>query len=70
MEDGFRLAAFSMPCGGHTATLNDLDYRMKQGFSPYGLSTMNAGIGKLPARVLAKLEGVLGCPLRVIFQHN
>jgi len=66
-DDGFRLEALAIPCCNHRATLNELRYEMAQGFSRYVLSAMNIG-QELPSSVLAKLEGALGCQLRIIRQ--
>jgi hypothetical protein len=66
-EHGFRLNPQSLPCCGHEATLNDLHYEWAQGFSRFALTAMNAG-AKVPKKLLAELESVLGCKLRVIYQ--
>ena len=65
---GFRLAPLITPCCKRATTLNDLDYDMPQGFSRYELRAMNID-KELPSTVLKKLEGVLGCKLRVIHQR-
>ena len=67
-DSGFRLAPLSPPCCKRSTTLNDLDYDMPQGFSRYELRAMNIN-KRLPSTVLEKLEGVLGCKLRVIHQR-
>ena len=67
-DGGFRLAPHITPCCKRAATLDDLDYDMPQGFSRYELQAMNIN-KRLPSTVLKKLEGVLGCKLRVIHQR-
>ena len=67
-DGGFRLAPLITPCCKRSSTLNDLAYDMPQGFSRYELRATNID-KRLPATVLKKLEGVLGCKLRVIHQR-
>jgi hypothetical protein len=65
---GFRLSSFVAPCCGAEVKLNDLVYDWPQGFSRYYLSASNVG-RPLSSATITKLEGELGCKLRVIRQH-
>ncbi len=67
-RDGFRLAHFTMPCCSGTTNLNDLTYSWPMGFSRFAVRARNAG-GEVPQDLLKKLEGILACNLRVIYQH-
>jgi hypothetical protein len=64
---GFQLAPITLPCCGNVMTLNELRYEWPQGFSRFAMTAMNAG-GEVPRDLLERLESVLGCRLRVIYQ--
>ena len=66
---GFKLAAYSTPCCGYRATLNDLIYERPQGFSLFGLEIMNSDLGELDKQYKNEFEQILDTPLRVIYQH-
>lgn len=66
---GFCLRHKAMPCCGGSATLHELRYDWEQGFSRYCLEAMNPHIGTLSAEQVAEFETLLGCRLRVIYQH-
>jgi len=66
---GFALKPMSLPCGHQVASLNDLKYEFEQGFSRFILDTMNPKIGRLETEQIARLEGILGCPIKVIYKH-
>jgi len=66
-EGGFRLESVPMPCCGRSSTLNELKYEWPQAFSRFAVVTADPG-GKVADDLLAKLESVLGCRLRVIYQ--
>lgn len=67
--DGFKLNAYTLPCCGKSATLNDFDYVWNQGFAQFALEAMNPGIRLLSDSYKLELESILGTKLRVIYQH-
>lgn len=62
---GFRLSLISMSCCGQPSTLNQLHYQWPMGFSRFVLRCGDRA-GEVGADVLAQLESLLGCSLRVI----
>jgi hypothetical protein len=68
-ENGFNLNPVRTPCGHDAASLNELKYDWEQGFSRFILDTMNPNIGRLDDEQVSRLEGILGCPVKVIYQH-
>ena len=66
---GFFLRSFRVPCCGESASLNQLIYRFDEGFSRFILEAMNPNIGRLTAHQVERLTGLLGTPLRVIYQQ-
>lgn len=68
-DNGFTLNLHSMPCCGAQHTLHDLTYDWLQGFARATVSAMNPNIGKLSSEQHAKFEMILGCPVRVIYEH-
>ena len=66
---GFRLNLFKLPCCQAACTLNELTYDWTQGFTRFSLEAMNPSIGELPKNETESFAGILGCPLKVIFQH-
>ncbi len=67
-QDGFRLAPVTMPCCFKTANLNELRYSWPMGFSRFAVRARNAG-SEVPPDLVDRLEKILGCELRVIYQH-
>jgi hypothetical protein len=68
-DSGFRLKQFSLPCCKAKRTLNDLRYEWPQGFARFSLEAMNPNVAELPREQVTSLEAIVGCPLRVIYQH-
>jgi hypothetical protein len=68
-SDGFVLAKYATPCCKALHTLHELVYDWPQGFGRFALDAMNPNIGKLDDRYKEEFEGILGTPLRVIYQH-
>ena len=68
-DAGFALTRRAMPCCGTQQTLHDLDYEWPQGFARSGVEAMNPNIGKLSDEQRAKFESILGCRVRVVYQH-
>ncbi len=66
---GFRLDSFKLPCCQATCTLNELTYDWPQGFARFSLEVMNPNIGELPKSGIVSFADILGCPLKVIYQH-
>ena len=66
-EEGFRLEPVPLSCCNQRYTLNDLVYEMPQGFSRYALSALNID-RDLTETLITKLEGALGCRVRIIHQ--
>lgn len=67
--EGFVLSGHEMPCCGARHTLHELAYEWPQGFARSRVSAMNANIGKLTGEHCRRFEEILGCPVRVIYQH-
>lgn len=68
-EDGFKLAAYAVPCCRKEYTLHDLAYDWPQAFGRFALDAMNPNIGELDAKFKREFEKILGTKLRVIYQH-
>ena len=72
-EDGwnekFELPSLHLPCGHHVEALNDLSYYFDQGFSRYLLDTMNPNVGRLEDGQIKRFEEILGCKVKIIYQH-
>ena len=68
-ESGFKLQKYPTPCCSSSHTLHDLNYEWPQGYGRFALEVMNPGIVKLGDALIRELEQVLGCRLRVIYQH-
>jgi hypothetical protein len=68
-DEDFDLKPLLLPCCLRAQTLNDLRYDWDQGFSRFILDTMNPNIGRLQPEQVADLESILGCPVKVIYQH-
>src|SRR5687767_3091729 len=62
-EDGFKLAAYPVPCCATRRTLHDIVYELSQGFGRFALDVMNPNIGKLEERHRRELEEILGTKL-------
>ncbi|QDT66564.1 hypothetical protein [Calycomorphotria hydatis] len=68
-DDGFQLETIAIPCCGFSGTLNDLDYSFPQGFARFELGAMNPNLGELNNAVKLRFESLLGCTIKVIYQH-
>ncbi|MCC6683339.1 MAG: hypothetical protein IT445_20780 [Phycisphaeraceae bacterium] len=68
-DDGFKLAAYTMPCCGKKSTLNELVYEWPQAFGRFAIDAMNPNIGKLDDKFKREFEDILGTKLRVVYQH-
>lgn len=68
-ENGFTLAQHSVQCCDAQHTLHELAYEWPQGFARSGVRATNPGVGKLSDEQLARFETILGCPVRVIYEH-
>ena len=68
-NSGFHLRPIKLPCCGVERNLHDLSYVWPMGFGRFSMKAMNPKIGKLPDKDLKSIESVMGCPLRVIYQH-
>jgi hypothetical protein len=66
---GFALSPLTLPCGHTVSSLNDLKYKMEQGFSRFVLRAENPDLGELSPTQIAFFEDCLGCKLRVIYRH-
>jgi hypothetical protein len=69
VDSDFQLLSRKMPCCGTMRNLHELRYDWPQGLARFGLEAMNPNLGKLPEAEISSLESILGCPLRVIYQH-
>jgi len=68
-DTGFTLTRRAMPCCAAEFTLHDLVYEWPQGFAHSGVEAMNPNIGRLSDDQRARFESILGCRVRVIYQH-
>ena len=68
-EDGFKLAAYTVPCCRKKHTLHELAYEWPQAFGRFALDAMNPNIGELEDKYKREFEEILGTKLRVIYQH-
>ena len=67
--EGFQLLKYPTPCCSALHTLHELVYEWPQGFGRFAIDVMNPGIAKLSEAQTRELEKILGCRLRVIYQH-
>jgi hypothetical protein len=68
-EEGFQLSKDQMSCCSAEHTLHELEYQWPQGFARCELSLTNPNIGKLSDAQRVQLESLLGCRVRIIYQH-
>jgi hypothetical protein len=68
-SDGFALRSYATPCCGATCTMHELDYKSPQGIGRSFVQAMNPNIGKLDEKQISEFERILGCRLRIIYQH-
>ncbi len=66
---GFTLKSYAMPCCGVRHTVPELIYDWPQGFARFELSAMNPELGELSQEVRSRFQEILGCPVRIIYQH-
>ena len=69
VNPGFTLTDHSMPCCGARHTLHELGYAWAQGFARCDIRAMNPNIGKLSDEHQNRFEEILGCRVRVIYEH-
>jgi len=68
-DKGFTLMTHPMPCCGAQHALHDLAYDWPQGFARCDVCAMNPKLGKLSDEQRSQFEAILGCPVRVIYEH-
>ena len=68
-EDGFALRKHEMVCCGAQHTLHELRYEFQQGFGRFEMSAMNPNLDELSESQRREFEHLLGCQVRVIYQH-
>jgi hypothetical protein len=68
-DAGFSLTQHAMPCCSAQHTLHELAYAWPQGFARCDVCATNPGIGKLSDEQRSQFEKILGCPVRVIYEH-
>ena len=68
-DDDFELEAVQLPCGHLIRSLNDLRYHYEQGFSQFILEAMNPNISRLEDGQVKHFEEILGCQVKIIYQH-
>lgn len=66
--EGFGDLSYQTECCGHPTTLNDLDYTFAMGFARACLELGDPGT-ELPESLVAQLQPLLGCELRIIYAH-
>ena len=67
--EGFAFSQHAMPCCVARHLLHELTYEWPQGFARSKVWAMNPNIGKLTDNQCSRFEQLLGCPVRVIYQH-
>jgi hypothetical protein len=67
VTQGFKFEMKTLPCCGQAYTLGDLEYDLEQGFGRFCLEALVTA--PLTINQVTELEEILGCPLRVIYQH-
>ena len=65
----FRNLTVTVPCCGHSTTLNDLKYVWPAGFSRFVLEAMNPNIAQTTPEQDLELSEALGLELRKIWMH-
>ena len=65
----FALRPITTPCSHAVLSLNELRYDWDQGFSCFALDIMNPDTGPLDPSQIARIEQLLGCPLKIIYRH-
>jgi hypothetical protein len=68
-EIGFSDLSTTMPCCGRPASLNDLVYKMPQGFAQFAIAVMNPNIEEVDGAAVRRVGEALGHPVRVIYQR-
>jgi hypothetical protein len=68
-DTGFTLTRRLMLCCGAEETLHDLAYEWPQGFARSGVRAVNPNFGKLSDEHRSRFESILGCRVRVVYQH-
>jgi hypothetical protein len=68
-ETAFKNLTVITPCCGGTTNLNGLDYIWPAGFSRFCLEARNPNVEDLDVQAVKRLESILGCQLRRIWQH-
>ncbi|GLQ50751.1 hypothetical protein ACFFJT_05560 [Dyella flava] len=66
---GFRIAVYATPCCASNTSLHNLAYEWPQGMYRFALGSMNGSFGRLDDGHRQEIEEILGCKLRVIYQH-
>ena len=67
---GFVLSQRALPCCGAQHSLHDLNYEWPQGFARFKLCAENPSIGKLSKEQQRKFEQILGCGVRIVYEHS
>jgi hypothetical protein len=68
-DQGFKVAGYATPCCGSITTMHDLAYEWPQGLYRFSLGVRGGNFGVLGDGEKRKFEEILGCKLRVIYQH-
>lgn len=66
---GFSDLSVELPCCGGSTSLNELRYRMPQGFARCVLEIMNPHVATIPERLATQLREALCCELRFVWAH-
>ena len=65
----FKLDPIILDCCGYKCSINDLKYDFDQGFSTVEISVMNPRVGNITAGFQTEIESIIGCKVKIIFQH-
>ena len=63
------LELLDLACCGFKCNLNDLNYYYDQGFSNVEVSILNPRVSNISDALKLEIETIMGCKVRVIFQH-
>ena len=69
VEAGFKLQAHEMRCCGMKYTLHELAYEWPQGFARCDIYAMNPRMGRISTARRRRFAELLGCAVRVVYEH-
>jgi len=67
---GFVLPKHVLPCCGALHSLHDLNYEWPMGFGRFMVCAEDPNIGKLSDEQRGRFAAILGCAVRIIYEHR